>query len=84
MSQPIDWFDQGAQQFVASQIRPEKPPMRYPTQDIYSPKDEADYVAGFNSAKAAFERGDGFSGMESLAEELEEQRRREAEEKRYD
>lgn len=69
-----DWFEEGRKQFVISKIRPDAPPLNYPTQDVQTPKDEADYVNGFNVAQAAWNRGERFAGMEAYAAELEEQR----------
>jgi hypothetical protein len=73
----IDWFEEGRKQFVSSKINPEKPPKNYPTQDIHTAKDEADYIAGFNSAEKAWQRGEGFSGMASYVEEIDEGKRAE-------
>lgn len=78
MSAVADWFEEGRKQFVASKIRPDKPPLNYPTQDVNTPKNEADYCLGFRSAQAAWERGEGLSGMESYIAELEEERQQEA------
>lgn len=71
----IDWYEEGRKQFTFSKINPEKPTKNYPTQDIHTAKEEADYIRGFNSMEAEWKRGGGFSGTESYMEEIEEARR---------
>jgi hypothetical protein len=68
----VDWFKEGQIQFVMSKTHPEKPPARYPTQDKYTPQNEADYIAGFNVQKAAWGSGEGFGAFEGYAHENEE------------
>lgn len=82
MTEDHDWLEEGKKHFVASKIRPDKPPSNYPTQDVHLPKDEAEFITGYNLAKNAFDRGEGFSGLESYANELDEQRKTEQETKR--
>jgi hypothetical protein len=78
--QPTDWVEEGRKAFIASKLRPDKnSATNYPTQDCHTPRDEADYVTGWNTQKAMWDRGEGLSGMESYAQEIEEQRRKERE-----
>lgn len=67
-----DWIEEGRKHFLASKTHPERPCSNYPTQDVHLPKDEADFIAGFNSAKAEWDRGEGLNGLSAYMPEMEE------------
>jgi hypothetical protein len=71
----VDWIDEGRKHFVATKTHPERPCQNYPTQDVHTAKDEADFILGFKAAKAAWERGEGLSGTEAYAAEHDEARK---------
>lgn len=73
MTEPIDWIEEGRKAFVKSRIKEAAMPDNYPTQDVHSPKDESDYIMGWKEQKGKWERGEGFSGLESYVREIEEQ-----------
>lgn len=74
MTEAIAWFEEGRKHFVASRVYPNKPPLRYPTQDVYTPKDEAEYISGYNAEKAQWLRGNGLGGLDGYSEEHDEQK----------
>jgi hypothetical protein len=73
-SDEIDWLEEGKKHFIMTTLHPERLAANYPTQDVHTPKDEADYVLGFRIAKAAWERGEGLSGIEAYVKEQDELR----------
>ena len=75
MTTQIDWHEEGQKAYIASVLKPAHFPKNYPTQDKYTAADEAEFIKGWRAQKATFERGEGFSGMESYAAELDEERR---------
>jgi hypothetical protein len=75
-----DWVEEGRKAFIASKVRPDRHgALNYPTQDSHTPAEEADYVKGWAAQEALWRAGQGLSGMESYAQELEEQRLKESE-----
>lgn len=53
---PPDFFELGYQHFLIIQNVPDIMASRYPTQDKHSPEDEAEFIRGFNQAKADLEK----------------------------
>lgn len=68
-AKPIDWMEEGKKHFLATQLHPERPCANYPTRDKHSAEDEANFITGFNLAKAEHARGEGLSGMAAYASE---------------
>jgi len=68
----VDWIEEGRKHFHKARLHPERPASNYPTQDTHTPKDEADFVMGFRSAKSEWERGEGLSGISAYIEERDE------------
>jgi hypothetical protein len=69
---PTDWIEEGRKHFLNARLHPERPPANYPTQDVHTPKDEADFVLGFKAAKGEWDRGGGLGGLEAYARERDE------------
>ncbi len=76
------WFEEGQKQFVVSKIKPGLAPQHYPTQDTHTPKNEADYISGYNLARKGWENGEGFGMMQGYADEFEAQQKADAEKKK--
>lgn len=68
----VDWIEEGRKHFLATKLHPERLAANYPTQDIYTPKDEADFILGFKAAKGEWEAGKGLSGITAYASERDE------------
>src|SRR5687767_1280711 len=65
----IDWIEEGRKHFLQTKLHPERLAANYPTQDVHSPKDEADFILGFKAARGEWERaGGGLSGISAYVE----------------
>lgn len=67
-----DWVDEGRKHFMATRTHPERRPANYPTRDVHSAQDEAEFIQGFNAAKAKWDRGEGLNGLQSYVVERDE------------
>lgn len=69
----IDWHEEGKKAFVYGKVRQNKTYPLYPTQDIYTPTDEAAFIAGWRGAEAEWDGGKQLSGIEAYVQELREE-----------
>lgn len=58
-SPETDWVEEGKKHFLQTILRPERRPANYPTQDVHTPQNEADFITGFNLGKADWEAAAG-------------------------
>jgi hypothetical protein len=67
-----DWIEEGRKHFLATKLHPEKLAENYPSQDVHTLKDEADFILGFRAAKGEWERGIGLTGLGAYTAERDE------------